>query len=241
MSRHIPADQRVVDWLEQQHPEHGQPAEGAPRDRQRQETRARILQAALDLFAERGFEGASVRDIAKHAGVTHGMIKYHFEDKDRLWRAAVSFLFSRMGEEIVLGPPARNAQEDFQNIKDFIRQYVRYCARHPEHARIMVQASMRNDHRFHWMLDRFTAAQHKITMNDLQRQIDRGLWPDMPAISLTYITAAACQTIFMLASEAKHLHGADVQTEEMIERHADTIIELFFGHRVDLSVNAGEA
>ncbi len=230
-----------MDWLEQQHPDQGVAADGVWRDRQRQETRARILQAALDLFAERGYEGASVRDIAKRAGVTHGMIKYHFEDKDRLWRAAVSFLFSRMAEEIEVTPPADSPDADFRALKGFIRQYVRYCARHPEHARIMVQASMRNDERFRWILDNFTAEQHKITMAGMKRHMDRGLWPNVPMVSLTYITVAACQTIFMLAAEAKHLHDTDVLTDEMIDRHADTIITLFFSHRVDLPAGADPA
>jgi len=46
--------------------------------------RERIIAAAIELFAERGYAGASVRDIAAHAGVTGGLIVHHFGTKAAL-------------------------------------------------------------------------------------------------------------------------------------------------------------
>ncbi|MET0434632.1 MAG: helix-turn-helix domain-containing protein, partial [Cellulomonas sp.] len=46
--------------------------------------RARIRDAALRLFADRGIEGVSVRDIAAAAGVSAGLIRHHFGSKDGL-------------------------------------------------------------------------------------------------------------------------------------------------------------
>ena len=56
-------------------------------------TRERILAAALDLFSERSFEGATTREIAARAEVTQPLLNYHFRSKDDLWRAAVEVLF----------------------------------------------------------------------------------------------------------------------------------------------------
>src|SRR4051795_9741054 len=60
-------------------------------------TRQAILRAALDLFAERGFDGASTRLIAERAGVGQPLLNYHFAGKQELWRAAVDDLFERLG------------------------------------------------------------------------------------------------------------------------------------------------
>ena len=49
--------------------------------------RARILDAALAQFAEHGFEGATIRGIAKAAGVSPGLVQHHFGSKDELRRA----------------------------------------------------------------------------------------------------------------------------------------------------------
>lgn len=54
------------------------------------ETRRRLLDAAIGLFADVGFDGASVRQICDRAGVKNiGAINYHFQSKERLYAEAV--------------------------------------------------------------------------------------------------------------------------------------------------------
>ena len=48
------------------------------------ETRERILDAALGLFRRKGFEGATMRDIARAAGMSLGAAYYYFETKEAL-------------------------------------------------------------------------------------------------------------------------------------------------------------
>ena len=50
-------------------------------------TRERILNVALDLFTEKGFDGASLREIAEQLGVTKAAIYYHFASKDDILMA----------------------------------------------------------------------------------------------------------------------------------------------------------
>lgn len=51
------------------------------------ETRRRIIDAAIRLFGERGYEGASTRDIAKLAGVNAPALQYYFDNKEGVYRA----------------------------------------------------------------------------------------------------------------------------------------------------------
>ncbi len=48
------------------------------------DTKQRILEAAVQVFGERGYRGASVDEVAAAAGVTKGAVYYYFEDKDDL-------------------------------------------------------------------------------------------------------------------------------------------------------------
>jgi AcrR family transcriptional regulator len=50
--------------------------------------RQQILEAALDVFAEEGFEGATTKEIAKRADVTQGLIYFYFPSKEDLFCAA---------------------------------------------------------------------------------------------------------------------------------------------------------
>lgn len=56
----------------------------ARRTRKSDETRTRILETALDLFRERGFDATTMRDIARESGVALGATYYHFESKEAI-------------------------------------------------------------------------------------------------------------------------------------------------------------
>src|SRR6266542_6373122 len=58
--------------------------------------RARIRDAALRLFAERGVDGATIRDIAKAAGVSAGLVRHHFGSKEALRDACDSYALDRL-------------------------------------------------------------------------------------------------------------------------------------------------
>jgi AcrR family transcriptional regulator len=55
----------------------------------RRDRREDILQASLHLFAEKGFHGTSMRDIARSADITEGLIYHYFENKRDLFRAII--------------------------------------------------------------------------------------------------------------------------------------------------------
>lgn len=56
------------------------------------ETRQRIIDAAIKLFGEHGFAGASTRDIAAAAGVNPPALQYYFEGKEGVYLACAQFI-----------------------------------------------------------------------------------------------------------------------------------------------------
>ncbi|WP_018491193.1 MULTISPECIES: TetR/AcrR family transcriptional regulator [unclassified Streptomyces] len=64
--------------------EGARPGTEEPRPSKGERTRARILDAAAELFSRSGFNAVSLRDIAAHAGLTHAGLLHHFPGKDRL-------------------------------------------------------------------------------------------------------------------------------------------------------------
>lgn len=61
-----------------------------------EETRARIIEAAMRLFAESGFDGASTRDIAREAGVNAPALQYYFDNKEGVYLACIEQFVERV-------------------------------------------------------------------------------------------------------------------------------------------------
>ncbi len=71
----------------------------------REEVGAAILEAATDLFAERGPAATSIRDIAARSKVNHGLVFRHFGTKDQLVGAVLDHLGENLNEVLRSGAP----------------------------------------------------------------------------------------------------------------------------------------
>ncbi len=76
----------------------------APRLNRRQaakvRTRQKVLEAARQLFAERGYEPATIRDIAKGAGMSTGAVFANFQDKAELFEAVLTADMAQLAETL---------------------------------------------------------------------------------------------------------------------------------------------
>jgi AcrR family transcriptional regulator len=81
----------------------------------RGDTRARIQQVALELFAEQGYERTSLREVAERLGVTKAALYYHFHSKEDIVRSFTEDYFARIDALIAWGseqpPGAETARE----------------------------------------------------------------------------------------------------------------------------------
>ncbi len=90
--------------------------------------RARIRDAALKLFAERGIDATTVRDIAKEAGVSPGLLRHHFGSKDDLREACDGYALDRLirfKERVVLDGELNNPAFMLAN-HPMVLQLMRY-------------------------------------------------------------------------------------------------------------------
>lgn len=114
------------------------------RQQQAEERREQILDAALHIFSQKGFDGASIRDISREVGVTEGLIYHYFESKEQLmhacwkertWRAHLERILAQSGG-VPLSQVLRELVSDFLHTLYENGATVRLCAeemqRNPE-------------------------------------------------------------------------------------------------------------
>lgn len=86
--------------------------------------RERILAAAIDVFAQAGFQAASTRRIAEVAGVTVPLLFYHFKTKADLYLAAVQDQIAKLREGLDLALAGVDDPRD--QLKTFVEVYLHY-------------------------------------------------------------------------------------------------------------------
>lgn len=98
---------------------------------------ARILAAAGELFAERGFDAVSVSDIAHACGISTGLIYYHFKDKQTLYQTALReglSLLEDAGMRALTGEALA-----VEKIRGFVLEYMALVERHANVMRMLVR------------------------------------------------------------------------------------------------------
>jgi AcrR family transcriptional regulator len=92
---------------------------------EREDTRERVLAAAAELFAERGFRGATMRAIAGRAGTNLASAHYHFGSKQRLYREVAFSMFldleARLEERGLQLAPAELAGRSREELEELLR------------------------------------------------------------------------------------------------------------------------
>ena len=192
-------------------------------------TRDRILSAALDLFADLSFEGATTREIAARAGVSQPSLNYHFQTKEELWRAAVDRLFAQLDAALQARTDGLRGVDDLTTAKLVIRDFITFSAAHPQLHRIITQESKGEGQRIDWLVDEHVRPLYETTTGLFRRLVEQGEMPDIPVAHLYYILTGAGPTIFVLAPECRRLAGFDPLRADAVETHADAVIGLLFG------------
>jgi AcrR family transcriptional regulator len=194
------------------------------------DSRERILRAALEAFSEKGFDGATTREIAAHAGVPLGLLQYHFGGKPKLWRAAVERAFAELrgGLEAILADPG--PADERERMQLLIRGHVHFVARNPEFVRLMHDEGKRRGPRMRWLVDRHVKPLFEALASMIEQAQAKGILPDgIAPVHFVYILAGAAGVIFHQAEECKRVSGIDPTDPSAVKAHARAVEHLFLG------------
>ncbi|MDA2809858.1 TetR/AcrR family transcriptional regulator [Nocardiopsis sp. RSe5-2] len=86
--------------------------------------RAQIVQAAIAVIAEHGYDAASLARIARHAGISKGVISYHFAGKDELMHQVVVHVYTRIADHMV--PRLDAAPDPSSKVRTYVLAVAEY-------------------------------------------------------------------------------------------------------------------
>jgi AcrR family transcriptional regulator len=184
-----------------------------------QETKAKILSAALSEFSKSGFDGVSTRAIATKAGVNHTLISHHFGSKDVLWKATAESFFDTYNQEFLKRRNATDGVDTEDLLRIYIRSFIEFCVKCPDFQRFMIQANQGDEERLNWIIDRF--------LRPSSDSEELGFFLQSDSLHMRYLFLGAATSIFTFAPEFSRLSGKDPFSPEMVEQHIDYLLKIF--------------
>src|SRR5229473_7138316 len=99
------------------------------------DTRDRVLQVAQALFAERGFRGTSLRDIAKRIGIKAPSLLHHFPSKQQLYLAVLDKMFESLEDAANAVNWGKGSRQD--RMRHAVADAIDFIAGRPDFVRIL--------------------------------------------------------------------------------------------------------
>lgn len=189
------------------------------------DTRAAILNAAQSVFARRGFEGTSIREVAETAGVNNAMIYYHFKDKQELYQAVLADSFAawdRIWEHEIFtsGAPTR------EKIGKYVEELIRFQHVNEDLRRILSMELACCSKSSKWLAENLFSHSYQKLSDILKQGIRSG---EIKKIDVQTAVATLTGMIihsFILRPLAYYVTGKDLDLS--VSRFGAFVTDLFF-------------
>jgi len=190
-----------------------------------------IRTAALNVFAEKGFNHASILEIAKAANVAKPLIHYHYATKEALWQEAVSQAQLALMAELNSVQVLMSSMNAMQAIALMAKKLIEFAAHHPQLVRIVVDETGKGGPRAEWLYEQFLLPSYTISKSMIEKvSKDLKLATRKPkAEHLVPTVLGVMYFPFLEAEIIKRAYNTDVYSPAYIQRQSEVL------HKVLLS------
>src|SRR6201987_2736099 len=193
------------------------------------ETRASILNAAIAEFAERGFEGASIRAIADRLRLQHPLITYHYRTKGILWRAAAEHAFAQIKAGWDVSAPESSNLPPLARLREEYTTLFHYTVAFPEFHRFMRQEAMSGSPRLKWVAETVLAPLLERLIPQIVAAQKQGLLPMVDPILFHYMMVSLTTTLAGFGPEMQVTSALSAKSPRVVEAYWRLVDEMVFG------------
>jgi len=186
-----------------------------------------IRKAALKAFARAGFNGVSVVEIAKMAGVAKPLVHYHYASKDVLWEAAVGEAVADLRAEVMQFQSALTSPASAQDLLRLVaRQLVLFASRRPELVHIVVDETGKGGARADWLRTNLLKPGYATGKALLEGLANVAVTREPAVEHLVPIILGIMNFPFMVAEIIRDAYGVDVYSKDYVERHGELLFQV---------------
>ncbi|MGB5812893.1 MAG: TetR/AcrR family transcriptional regulator [Polyangiales bacterium] len=190
------------------------------------------MQAAIDEFAEKGFDGVSTGEIATRAGAAQSAVPYHFGTKELLWKAAGDALFELLRDRLTFRLQGLDGVDAGTAARLLLTDFVHFAADHPELHRFMLQEGTGPNERLEWLVEKHIGHMSALLEGMIQGIEANGGPSPGPPSHVFYVLIGAVSTPYALAPQVRLTTGQDPFSEDYIKSHVEMILRMFVPEQV---------
>lgn len=208
---------------------------GRPRKRDAARSRTEILDAAERIFAEKGYEGTSLKEIGEAAGVSRGTPSYFFGTKEGLYltvKARLSEFVREFAEEARTAAGTEGDQDPREVLAQTMRIYMDFLASRPTYMRFIEREAAGEDA----FLEKHEVAPPGTTnlaetlgsfgRDFLERELSRGSFREVETAQLAASMVAVCAFPFLMGGGLVRTLGIDPEDPGFLEARKRHVVDL---------------
>ena len=112
-----------------------------------------LLSHAFKTFAERGYEGTTLRELSKQLGISHNLINVRFGKKAELWKRAVEWRLE--SASLAVTPAFDEVADDETRLRHLIHRFCQWAIQHPDIVGLTHVEGRRDTWRIDYIAERF--------------------------------------------------------------------------------------
>tara|TARA_B100001540_G_scaffold259475_1_gene237827 strand:- start:3543 stop:4217 length:675 start_codon:yes stop_codon:yes gene_type:complete len=191
-----------------------------------EQLRTKMLDAALVAFSENGFEGTSLRVVAKDAGTNHQNIAHYFGSKEDLWEAVINREVASIEKHIKTFYYDAEDEQPQEQLANYVRKNLDWAVQHVPYFRIYCQEGMRDHPRYEKSVLPHVKKHDQLVSKTFEHAKAAGVVKDIPAEELLFIYKGALLYRLLVTTESRFLTGNTLDDEEARDKHAEAVITL---------------
>lgn len=193
-------------------------------------TEIKIIEAATEIFLQKGKDGARLQEIADKAGINKAMLHYYFRSKDRLYQQVFATQISRFFTSFIDAIPETEDIREF--LEYFVENYVRYISANEGLVRFVIweiQSGARAMPRHIRNLFKSKGYNKPLFLDIIQKAIDGGKIRPLDPVNFVINLLALCAYPFIARPILEKVFtGLKISSEAFIQQRKSEILNMIW-------------
>lgn len=192
------------------------------------QTRDRLIEAAIEVFSQRGFKAATTRDIVQVAGVALASVPYYFKTKEQLWKAAVDRIYEGFNERLVERRRRFPEGDSRAQSRAQLREFLLFTAGRPEFIRLLLHEGTSDSERMRWYVEKHLRPQFDYVRGEVEKAQEDEYGRVGRPEHLFFMIIGSVGLVYAVGPAFERLTGTRPTDEALLEAHIESILELFY-------------